>query len=105
MIDCICVDSANRPKEVDMSEWITKGMKYKISHVYYHPGQGIQGCELREVRLTKKSLPFGSYRLSRFAVTKEGYNALVQMMKDCSELNDFDIYKAIRESKLQTVDQ
>ncbi len=104
MIPCTCIDADNRPKEVEMSEWITKGMKYHITHVFWHPGQGINGCSLREVRLTKKSHPYGAYALKRFGVTQEAMTALIQMMRDCSELNDFDIYKAIEESELQTVE-
>lgn len=104
MIEATCLDADNRPKEVEMSEWITKGMKYHITHVFFHPGQGIQGCSLREVRLTSKSHPYGAYALKRFGVTQEGMKALVEMMLACSELNEFDVYKAIEESELQTVE-
>lgn len=101
MIPCYCIDASNKPKEVFIGEWLTEGMKYHITHVFYHPKQGIQGCALREVRLTGKSKPYESYRLSRFAVTEQGYQDLLQMVKDCSELNDMDVLKLIEESEIE----
>lgn len=104
MIPAICIDSSNKPEEVELSEWINKGAVYHITHVYFHPFQGLRGCDLKEVRLTKKSYPYGTYALKRFAVTEENLQALFKMIKDCSELNDFDIRKAIRESELQLIE-
>lgn len=105
MIPTICINSRNRPQEVPQNEWITKGMQYNITHVFYHPEQGIQGCALKEVRLTYKSSPYETYALNRFAVTQEGLKDLIEMMKLCSELNEVDIMKLIEESELQTVEK
>ncbi|MES2395830.1 MAG: hypothetical protein V4549_07495 [Bacteroidota bacterium] len=104
MIPAVCIDSDNKPEEVDLSEWINKGANYHITHIWFHPHQGVQGCSLKEVRLTEKSDPYRTFALKRFAVTAEAMQKLVQMMRDCSELNDFDIYKLIRESELETVE-
>lgn len=100
MIECICIDSKNKPKEIPLSKWIQKDMKYHITHVWFHPGQGIQGVNLYEVRLGDESIPYASFRLSRFAVTEQGLKQIIQMMKDCSELNDVDINVLIKESEL-----
>lgn len=100
MIECICIDAGRKPKEVPLGQWIQQGFKYHITHVYYQPKQEIQGCSLKEVRLGKESVPYETYRLSRFAVTKENLEKLYQMMRDCSELNDFDIIELIKESEL-----
>jgi len=104
MIPAICIDANNKPEEVDLSEWITKGMQYHITHIWFHPFQGVHGCSLKEVSMTEKSDPYRTFALKRFAVTEESMKALVQMMRDCSELNDFDIYKVIRESELQIIE-
>ncbi len=101
MIECICIDSDNRPEEVPLSHWIQKDFKYHITHVYFHHGQEIQGVTLHEVRLTKECYPYASYRLSRFAMTRDSLMRLIQMIKDCTELNDFDISELIKESDLQ----
>lgn len=105
MIPCICIDSSNKPSEIYLGEWINKEAHYHITHVYYHPEQGIQGCELREVKLTDKSKPYVSYKLSRFGVTKENFAALIKMMKNCSELNSIDILSAIEASELIIIDK
>ena len=103
MIECLCINAENKPKEVHPGQWLQKGFKYHITHVYYHPNQGIQGCSLKEVRLGKESAPFETYRLSRFGVTEENLEKLIQMVRDCSELNDFDIHNLIEESKLEII--
>lgn len=105
MIECVCIDAGSKPKEVHLGQWLQQGFKYHITHVYYQPKQGIQGCALKEVRLGKESAPYETYRLSRFAVTKDNLDKLMQMMKDCSELNDFDITELIRESELKITEK
>jgi len=104
MIEAICIDSANRPEEVPLSKWIQKGFKYHITHVYYHPTQGnIRGCELHEVKLGVECEPYRAYRLNRFGFTKENFEKLKQMIIDCSELNEFDVNKLLRECDLEVM--
>jgi hypothetical protein len=100
MIPAICIDGSNKPKEVQIQEWINEGAKYHITHVFFHPKQGIQGCALNEVRLSKKSSPYEAYRLSRFCIEGKDVLKLIQMIKDCSELDSFDISELIKESEL-----
>jgi hypothetical protein len=103
MIPALCIDSSNRPKEIPMGKWIQSGFKYHITHVFFHEKQGIQGCTLHEVRLGAESTPYISYRLSRFALTQENYDKLLQMIIDCSELNDFDVNKLLEECELEVM--
>ncbi len=101
MIEAICIDSSNRPEEIPLSKWINKGFKYHITHVFYHQMQGIQGCHLHEVKLGKECFPYSTFALRRFGLTKENFEKLIQMMKDCSELNEFSIKELLRESELE----
>jgi hypothetical protein len=101
MIEAICLDSSNRPEEIPLSKWINKDFKYHITHVFYHPMQGIQGCQLKEVKLGEESYPYVSYRLNRFGFTKENFEKLIQMMLDCSELNEFDVNKLLRQAEVE----
>lgn len=103
MIEALCLDSSNRPEEIPLSKWINKDFKYHITHVYYHPMQGIQGCELHEVKLGRDCLPYVSYRLNRFGFTKENFEKLKQMIIDCSELDEFDVSKLLRECDLEVI--
>ncbi len=104
MIPCICIDAGSKPKEVHAGQWIQKDFKYHITHIFYQPRQGIQGCALKEVRLDARSAPYETYRLSRFGVTEENLQKLIQMMRDCSELNDFDISELIKQSELEIIE-
>jgi len=104
MIEALCIDSSNKPKEIPLGKWIQKGYIYHITHVYYHKEQGIQGCDLKEVHLGEESKPYETYRLNRFAVTKDNLLKLIEMIKDCSELNDFDVQELIKESELVVKD-
>ena len=88
-----------------MNEWINKGATYHITHVYFHPHQGIQGCSLKEVRLTDKSYPYETYALKRFGVTPENWSALIQMIHDCSELDKVNINQLLNESELQRIEK
>jgi len=102
MIPCICIDAIGKPKEILAGEWIQKGFKYHITHIYRHPLQGdILACELREVRLTKKSKPYETYRLSRFAFKPEDLEALKELALSCSELNELDIEKLFEVNELE----
>jgi len=101
MIEAICIDSKNRPEEIPLSKWIQKDFKYHITHIFYHPMQGIQGCLIHEVKLGEECYPYVSYRLNRFGFTKENFEMLIQMMLDCSELNEFDVKKILKECDLE----
>jgi len=97
MIPCICIDDKNRPKEVPPQMWIMEGIEYHITHVQYFTKQNnIQGVYLHEVKI-KNCPPYEAYRLSRFAFKEEDVPKLIQLMKDCTELNDIDINKLLEQ--------
>lgn len=102
-VPCLCIDDKNRPKEIPPQMWIMEGIQYNITHVYYHPNQGIQGVLLEEVQI-KNCPPYESYRLTRFAFTEEGFKQLKELMENCTELNNIDINKLIEESNLEKIE-
>lgn len=104
MIPAICIDSSNRPEEIPLGKWINKGFIYHITHVFYHPGQGIQGCLLKEVKLGAESEPYVAYRLNRFGFTQENLDKLRQMIVDCSELDNFDVNRLLEECELEVME-
>lgn len=104
MIDCICIDDENRPKEIPADKWVKKDEAYKITHVYIHVNQGgIQGVTLYEKPLDESCKPFETFKLSRFAIKLEDLDAFIELCKSCSELDEVDIRHLIEESELQTV--
>lgn len=96
-VPCICIDAKNKPKEIPLNMWSSEGIEYHIIHVYYLRSQGIQGVELEEVKL-KNCDPYNSYRITRFAFRVEDVVKLIELMKECTELNEIDINKLLEET-------
>ena len=101
-VPCLCINNKNKPNEILPQNWINEGTEYTINYVYYHVNQGIQGVTLDEVQT--KSEKYSSYRLDRFAFTKEGIEQLIELMKECTELGKVDIMQLIEESNLELID-
>ena len=90
-IPCICIDSENKPSEIPSNKWVVKGNEYHITHVFNQIQQkGIKGVELAEFDISE-CVPFNCYRLDRFAFTEENLFKLIEMMENCTELNNIDI--------------
>ena len=102
-VPCLCINNKQRPPEVLPQNWINEGTEYAINYVYYHVNQGIQGVTLDEVQT--KSEKYSSYRLDRFAFTKEGIEQLIELMKECTELGKVDIQQLIEESNLELIEK
>jgi len=102
-VPCLCINNKQRPSEVLPQNWINEGTEYTINYVYYHVNQGIQGVTLDEVQT--KSEKYSSYRLDRFAFTKEGIEQLIELMKECTELGKVDIEQLIEESNLELIEK
>lgn len=102
MIECICIDNKNKPNIVPLSCWIEEKFKYHITHVHYHPKQGISGVDLAEVKFPSWC-NYQTYKLSRFAISLGNLFKLIEMIKDCTELNDVDINKLLEESEVEVL--
>jgi len=98
-VECYCINDNCKPNEIPQSKWLVKDNKYHIQHIFYHPQQGIQGCEIVEHDISD-CFPYVSYRLDRFAFTEENLLKLLQMIKDCSSLNDIEVQHLIKDLEL-----
>src|SRR6478672_5968841 len=98
MINCICIDDTKRPIEIAPDKWIKQDDEYKITHVYFHPNQGIQGVTLYEKPLDESCKPYETFKLSRFAIHAEDLEAFIELCKACTELDEVDIKHLIEES-------
>lgn len=103
MVECLCINAKNKPKEILLQNWISEGMQYTINYVYYHVNQGIQGVTLNEVKT--KSEKYTSYRLDRFAFTEKGFKQLKELMQECTELGKIDIEQLIKQSNLELIEK
>jgi len=106
MVKCICINDENKPSVIPKSKWIVKDKEYTITHVYFHKNQesGIQGVSLYEIFLDESCSPYETFKLSRFAININDLNKLIELIKNCTELNDLDITKLIEESELEIIE-
>jgi hypothetical protein len=105
MVKCICIDDKNKPAEIPSSRWIKIEESYHITHVYYHPDQGIQGCSLYEKPLGEDCYPYETFKLSRFGISMNDLQELIELIKNCTELNNLDIELLIKESQLELIEE
>jgi hypothetical protein len=105
MVKCICINDKNKPAEIPSSKWVKAEEDYHITHVYYHPNQGIQGCSLYEKPLGEDCAPYETFRLSRFAISVDDLEKLIELIKNCTELNYLDIQALIKESQLEIIEE
>ena len=104
MIKATCIDSEGKPKEIPQSKWLEKDKEYHIIKITIHKNQNnIQGCELAEISLDESCLPYEYFKLDRFAISKDDLEALIELMKLSSELNDVEIGELIKESELTII--
>lgn len=105
MIRTICINDENKPEKIPQKKWVEKDKEYHIIKITVHKNQNnIQGCELAEISLDESCLPYEYYKLDRFAISKDDLEALIELMKLSSELNDIEINELIKESELVIVD-
>lgn len=99
-IRVVCVDDSNKPKEIPKEKWVIKGKNYNITWVYKMVNQkGIQGVSLSEIDISNYK-PYNCFRLNRFAIAKEDFDNLIELIKHCTELSDVDINKLVEDLQL-----
>ena len=89
MIKCKCINSENRPSVIPEDKWVKKNEEYHIIYTYIikHPKQ----MDLLAVDLAEISLNHGEYEhflADRFAIDAKDIEALLELMKDCSNMNE-----------------
>jgi len=105
MVECLCINAKNRPKEVPINKWISEGMVYTIIHTGYTIKTREIACTLLETKLGQINGVEIGFKIERFAFTEEGYKQLLELMKACTELNDFDISELLKEKELEIIEK
>ena len=98
MIKCICIEDRFKPKEIPSNKWITKGKEYIVVAVYHmvQPG-AVLGVILSNPTLDESCAPYECFRIGRFGFRKDDIPALMELIKNCEGLQDFDPMKLIEE--------
>ena len=99
MVECICIDDKNRPKEIPADKWIKEGEKYNIIYTVVVLPQKQLGVHLAEISLDECCMPYEYFLASRFGFTEENFLLLMQLIKDCSD-TDFSLEELMEQSQL-----
>jgi len=99
-VPCICINNSDKPSIIPANRWPILEEKYHINFISYHPDQGLQGCLLKEIDLGEGCAPYEFYKLNRFAFRLSDLPLMIELMKDCTELDDIDIQGLIESKEL-----
>lgn len=91
MIKCICINDKNKPTVIPRDKWVVKGNQYHIIHIGTTIGNISMACTLKEITLGKECYPYEGFSLNRFAFNEEDIPKLMELLKNCSELNNIEI--------------
>lgn len=100
MVECICINDDNRPKQIPVNKWVKKGQKYNIIYTVRVLPQNEIGVMLSEIELTDNELPYEYFLLHRFAFTEENLLKLIQLIKDCTD-TDFSMEQLLEQTQLE----
>lgn len=98
-VECICINDSNRPKEIPQSKWVKEGEKYTVIYTVTVLPQKQLGFHLAEIELTDNELPYEYFLASRFGFTQENLQKLIELIKDCSEI-DFSMDELLKQTEL-----
>jgi hypothetical protein len=102
MVECICIDDKNKPKEIPDSKWLKEGNKYNIIYTVIVLPQRELAVMLSEIELTDNEMPYEYFLGKRFGFTEENLNKLMQLIKDCTD-TDFSMEELLEQTQLQDV--
>ncbi len=100
MIECICIDDSNKPKEIPDNKWVKKGQTYHIIYTVIVLPQRELAVILSEIELTDNEMPYEYFLAKRFAVTQENIGKLFQLIQDCTD-TDFSMDELLEQTKIK----
>lgn len=100
MVEAICIDDSNRPKQIPINKWVKKGEKYNIIYTIVCLPQKELGVLLSEIQLTDNELPYEYFLVKRFAFTEENLKKLIELIKDCNDTN-FSMEELMEQTQLE----
>lgn len=101
MIPCICVDAHNRPPDFPQNKWVKQDEQYHITFVTRCLPQNVLAYSLYEKPLNADCMPWQYFVSTRFGLTKEAMEQVIQMYKDLKEaISDKDMKELFDNSKL-----
>lgn len=99
MVECICINDKNKPKEIPVNKWVKEGEKYTVIYTVTVLPQKQLAFHLAEIDLDESCNPYTYFLANRFAFTQENLLLLMQLIKDCSD-TDFSLEELMEQSQL-----
>lgn len=104
MVECICINSSGKPKEIPFTKWISKGKTYHVIYTVTVLPQKQLAFHLAEIDLTEKELPYEYFLASRFSFTEENLWKLADLIKDCTDM-DFSIDELLEQTQIEKTNE
>lgn len=93
----ICIDDKNRPTEIPSTKWIKEGETYHVLFVVYSVPSKTMAFDLEEIDLDKSCEPYQHFSAKRFGIHQDDLEEFLQLIKDCSDMNDINIEESVLE--------
>ena len=101
MVECICINDSNRPKEIPANKWVKKGEPYTVIFTVTVLPQKQLAFHLAEIELDESCHPYEYFLAHRFAFTQENLQKLIELIKDCND-TDFSMDELLKQTELET---
>ncbi len=101
MIKTLCVNDSNMPESLEPELRVKKGKEYTVVAVYnrVQPGANL-GLILLELDLEESNGPYSCFQVNRFRFKQKDIPELIELIKACDGLQDFDPVELIEEEVL-----
>jgi hypothetical protein len=100
MIPCICIDDSKKPKEIPPEKWVKEGQEYHVIYTVTVLPQKQLAFHLHEISLDECCLPYEYFLAHRFAFTKENLKLLMELIKDCNDI-DFSMDELLKQTSIE----
>lgn len=102
MVETICINDKNRPKEIPANKWVKEGEPYTVIFTVTVLPQKQLAFHLAEIDLDESCAPYTYFLANRFAFTQENLLALIELIKNCND-TDFSMDELLKQTELEEV--
>jgi 3-methyladenine DNA glycosylase AlkD len=100
MVECICINDKNRPKEIPVNKWLKKDQLYTVIYTVTVLPQKQLAFHLEEIELDETCAPYEYFLANRFGFTQENLEKLIELIKDCNDV-DFSMEELLKQTELE----
>lgn len=102
MIECVCINDKNKPKQIPKDKWLKEGEKYHVIYTVTVLPQKELAFHLAEIELDETCAPYEYFLANRFGFTQENLLLLQELIKDCND-TDFSMEELLEQTHVTEV--